>query len=60
MSNIRNFGAKGDGSNDDTAAIQHAVENAGDGLLEFPRGDYRIRRTIEIKLNPPQAQYSAH
>ncbi len=51
MSNVRNFGAKGDGSSDDTAAVQHAVEKAVDGLLEFPRGDYRIRRTIEVRLN---------
>lgn len=51
MSNIRNFGAKGDGVADDTDAIQHAVAQAGDGVLEFPRGDFRIRRTIEIKLN---------
>ena len=50
MSNIRNFGAKGDGRNDDTEAIQHAVEKAADGVVEFPRGDYRIRRTVEVKL----------
>jgi parallel beta-helix repeat protein len=51
MSNVRNFGARGDGRSDDTAALQHAVEQTGDGLLEFPRGDFRIARTIEIKLD---------
>lgn len=51
MSNVRTFGAKGDGSADDTAALQHAVEKASDGILEFPRGDYRIRRTVEVRLN---------
>jgi hypothetical protein len=51
MSNVRDFGAKGDGRSDDTAALQHAVEKAADGYLEFPRGDYRVRRTVEIKLN---------
>ncbi len=51
MSNVRSFGAQGDGSSDDTAAVQHAVEKTADGFLEFPRGDFRIRRTIDIKLN---------
>src|SRR6266446_6041693 len=50
MSKVQNFGAKGDGVADDTAAIQHAVAQTDDGLLEFPRGDYRVSRTIEIKL----------
>jgi len=50
MSNVRTFGAKGDGTADDTTAIQHAVEKNNDGILEFPRGDYRIRKTIEVRL----------
>ncbi|MEO1993794.1 MAG: glycosyl hydrolase family 28-related protein, partial [Planctomycetaceae bacterium] len=50
MSNVNNFGAVGDGQSDDTAAIRHAVQD-GDGLLEFPRGQYRIRETIEIPLD---------
>lgn len=49
MSNIRNFGAKGDGKTDDTAAIQHAV-NDGDGVIALPRGDYRITKTITLDL----------
>ncbi len=47
MSNVRDFGAVGDGVADDTAAIQHAIDQ-GDGWLEFPRGDYRITRTLEL------------
>ena len=47
MSNVRNFGAAGDGRADDTAAILHALQK-GDGTLEFPRGDYLISRTIEV------------
>jgi polygalacturonase len=50
MSDVRNFGARGDGTSDDTDAIRHAVEKAADGFLEFPRGDYRVRETIEIRL----------
>ncbi len=50
MSNIREFGAAGDGKTDDYAAIMHAVKD-GDGRLEFPRGVYRISRTVEINLD---------
>ena len=49
MSNVRDFGAVGDGKTDDTQAVQHAVRD-GDGLLEFAGGVYLIRRPIEIEL----------
>jgi hypothetical protein len=49
MSNVRMFGAKGDGITDDTAAIVHALE-AGDGVLEFPPGAYLLSRTIRVEL----------
>lgn len=49
MAIVRNFGATGDGATDDTAAIQHAVDQ-GDGVLDLPRGTYRITRPIEIDL----------
>jgi Pectate lyase superfamily protein/Right handed beta helix region len=48
---VKDFGAQGDGKTDDTAAIQRAVHESPDGVLEFPRGDYRITRTIEIRLS---------
>lgn len=47
---VREFGAVGDGTTDDTAAVERAVRQASDGVVEFPRGDYRITRTIEIDL----------
>ena len=50
MSNVRDFGAAGDGQADDTEAIQHALQ-AGDGVLEFPPGIYVISRTIEVALS---------
>jgi len=50
MSNVRDFGAMGDGIFDDTDAIQHAVDVAG-GLIGFPRGDYRITKPIKVELN---------
>jgi hypothetical protein len=51
MTNVRDFGAMGDGLADDTAAIEHALHDGGDGLLEFPRGEYRITRTITFDLS---------
>ena len=50
MSNVRTFGAVGDGMTDDTDAIRHTLEQ-GDGSLEFPRGDYLISETIEVRLD---------
>lgn len=50
MSHVRNFGAVGDGIADDTAAIQHAVEQ-GDGRLDFSRGTYRLTRPIDVPLS---------
>jgi len=49
VANVRDFGARGDGQTDDTEAIQHALRD-GDGCVEFPRGDYRVTRTIAINL----------
>jgi hypothetical protein len=49
MSSVRDFGAMGDGRHDDTEAILHAL-NESDGELLFPRGEYRLTRTISIDL----------
>jgi len=49
MSNVRDFGAMGDGQHDDTAAIRHALE-MHDGVLHFPRGEYVVSQTIVIAL----------
>ncbi len=50
MSSVREFGARGDGQADDTAAILHALEK-GDGNLVLPRGEYRISRPLLIPLD---------
>jgi len=47
---VKDFGAKGDGKADDTAAIEAAVKAAA-GAVYFPKGDYRISRTIRIDLD---------
>lgn len=52
MSDVRHFGAVGDGETDDTEAIRHAIKE-GDGSLYFPTGTYRIDETIEIPLGSP-------
>lgn len=49
MSNVRDFGAKGDGKTDDSEALQHCLRD-GNGLVEFPRGDYVISQTLVIDL----------
>ena len=49
MSNVRDFGAAGDGKTDDSEAIRHALAD-GDGTLMFPPGTYLLTRTIEVKL----------
>tara|TARA_R110002096_G_scaffold4501_5_gene21061 strand:+ start:4819 stop:6246 length:1428 start_codon:yes stop_codon:yes gene_type:complete len=48
-SHVYEFGAAGDGSTDDTDAIEHAIRD-GEGSVRFNRGDYRITRTLEISL----------
>ncbi|HUY91694.1 MAG TPA: glycosyl hydrolase family 28-related protein [Pirellulales bacterium] len=49
MSNVRDFGAAGDGMLDDAEAIEHALVE-GDGTLEFPPGDYLLSRTVKVEL----------
>jgi len=49
MAEVGAFGAKGDGQADDTAALQHAL-TAGDGVLQFRKGSYRITRPLVIDL----------
>jgi hypothetical protein len=49
MGNVNDYGAAGDGRTDDTEAIQHALDD-GDGVIEFPRGEYRITRTLLVDL----------
>jgi len=47
---VLNFGAVGDGKADDTEAIQRAVDSRI-GDIRFPKGIYRITRTIVIELD---------
>ena len=49
--NVKNYGATGNGTTDDTAAIQNAVNALaayGQGLLYFPAGTYSISSMIYL------------
>lgn len=47
---VRDFGAIGDGTVDDTAAVQKAVD-ASAGTVLFPKGTYRITAPIVVDLD---------
>ena len=51
---VKDFGAKGDGSTDDTVPIQAAFDSVGTSgeELYFPAGTYMISNTIVIRINP--------
>lgn len=49
MANVYGFGATGDGTTDDTETLQHAID-AGDGVLHFNKGTYRITRPLVMDL----------
>lgn len=50
QSNVRSFGAVGDGVADDTIAIQKAVDS-GLGAIMLSKGVYRIKKPIVIDLD---------
>ena len=48
---VRDYGAVGDGLTDDTAAIKGAIaaaQQAGGGVVYFPRGRYLLSETLQI------------
>lgn len=50
--NVKDFGAAGDGTADDTTEIQAAIDaayNAGGGLVLLPPGTYRTSATLVLK-----------
>ncbi len=60
IKNVKDFGARGNGSTDDTAAIQSAVNaTAGTnrGTVCFPLGTYRITAPITFTANPVNIRF---
>jgi polygalacturonase len=52
--NVRDYGATGNGSTNDTPAINRAITAAsasGNGILRFPPGTYKSSNTIHMKSN---------
>jgi hypothetical protein len=53
MFNVKDYGAKGDGSTDDTSSIQSAIDaasTAGGGTVWFPAGTYMVTPTTNPAL----------
>lgn len=48
VANVRDFGARGDGRADDTAAFQRALDQAPPGVILVPRGQYRLAGQLHI------------
>lgn len=46
--NIKNFGAVGDGLNDDSTALQNAITSASGGDIFFPLGEYLLNQNVTI------------
>jgi polygalacturonase len=52
--NVKDFGAKGDGSTNDAAAINKAIaaaNNAGGGVVEFPADTYKVGSSVHMMSN---------
>jgi hypothetical protein len=52
--NVRDYGAVGNGSTNDTSAINKAItgaNTAGGGIVRFPSGTYESKNTIKMKSN---------
>ena len=46
--NVKDFGAKGDGTTDDTAAFKSAIAATSNGALYIPAGRYKITNLLTI------------
>ena len=49
IANVLDFGVRGDGKSDDTAAFQRAIDEAATGVLLVPRGRYRLAGQLNIR-----------
>ncbi|MDR2402962.1 MAG: glycoside hydrolase family 55 protein [Spirochaetaceae bacterium] len=49
--NVKQAGAAGDGRADDTAALQRAIDKAGDGYVFLPKGYYRVTGPLKLRAD---------
>lgn len=49
--NVKSYGAKGDGTTDDYAAISAAITAAGAGVVVLPPGTYRISHPLNLNTS---------
>lgn len=49
VASVKDYGAKGDGVTDDTAAINKAISSVTKGAILFPAGTYKISNIIYVK-----------
>ena len=49
--NVKDYGAKGNGTDDDTDAIQAAINDANGSVVYFPNGTYAISTTLVVPSN---------
>jgi hypothetical protein len=52
MIDVRNFGATGNGTDDDTSAVKHAFKDSGGEAVHFPKGVYRLTSKITLAKRP--------
>lgn len=52
MINVRDYGAKGNGADDDTSGVIEAFEASIGETIDFPKGDYRLTEKIKLGNRP--------
>lgn len=52
MIDVRDYGATGNGSDDDTAAVEHAFDASRGQAVHFPRGVYRLTSRVSLSKRP--------
>ena len=54
---VKDFGAVGDGSTDDTTALQNALNAGASGCVYFPQGTYKITAGLTVSANTTLRAY---
>lgn len=54
--NVKDFGAKGDGTTNDTTAIQSAFDSINSGIILIPPGIYKVQKNLTLAEFPNNDQ----